>query len=153
MLDNSVDDTESLRLTPVEDEPLRLTPIEQPSITQRLFSPEVNAVDAAKVEQRGQLLDAQQQAADQKDPSFQADTQQLAQAIRQAHEELAQALQDPAIPDNQVSQALEKVIGLQTQLEQRTVEYVLSIRDQLTPAQQQRLMGLSQNPSYGRWQN
>ena len=97
------------------------------------------------------LTDAQQQAADQKDPSFQADTQQLAQQIRQAHDELAQALQDPAIPDNQVSQALEKVIGLQTQLEQRAVEYVLSIRDQLTPAQQQQLMGLSQGG--WRWRN
>lgn len=97
------------------------------------------------------LTDAQQQAADQQDPSFQADTQQLAQQIRQAHDELAQALQDPAIPDNQVSQALEKVIGLQTQLEQRTVEYVLSIRDQLTLAQQQRLMGLSQGG--WRWRN
>lgn len=97
------------------------------------------------------LTDTQQQAADQKDPAFQADTQQLAQEIRQAHDELAQALQDPAIPDNQVSQALEKVIGLQTQLEQRTVEYVLSIRDQLTPAQQQQLMGLSQGG--WRWRN
>ncbi len=99
------------------------------------------------------LTDAQQQAADQKDPSFQADTQQLAQQIRDAHNELAQSLRDSASSDAQIGQALEKVIRFQTQLEQRTVQYVLSIRNLLSPAQQQQLMGLSQDPGRGRWQN
>lgn len=99
------------------------------------------------------LTEAQQQAADQKDPSFQADTQQLAQQIHDAHDELAQALRDPAIPDTQVNQVLEKVIALQTHLEQRTVEYVLSIRNLLSHDQQQQLMGLSRNPGCGRRQN
>jgi hypothetical protein len=90
------------------------------------------------------LTDVQQQAADQKDPSFETDTQKLVQQIHDAHAKLAEALQDTAASENQVAQVLEKVIGLQTQLEQRTVEYILSIRDLLSTAQQQYLMRLSQ---------
>ena len=89
------------------------------------------------------LTEEQRQAAAEKDPSFETDSVQLAQQIHDAHSLLAQALEDASVPESDVQQALEELIALRLQLEQRTVEYVLSIRPMLDTEQQQCLIGLS----------
>ena len=97
------------------------------------------------------LTEAQRQAAGQHDTSFEVDTRQLAQQIYDAHDRLARMLEDTTAPDDEVKQALEELIGLRVQLEQRTVDYVLSIRSMLDTDQIQRLIGMSGGGQ--RWRN
>lgn len=89
------------------------------------------------------LTDVQRQAAAETDPSFEADAVRLAQQIHDAHALLAQNLEDTSVDESEVQHALEQLIALRVQLEQRTVDYVLSIRKLLDTDQQQRLIGLS----------
>ncbi len=89
------------------------------------------------------LTDEQRKAGAEKDASFEADSVQLAQQIHDAHGQLAQALEDSSAAEGDVQQALEKLIALRVQLEQRTVDYVLSIRPLLDTEQQQCLISLS----------
>jgi len=96
------------------------------------------------------LTDEQRSAGAEKDPTFETDSVQLAQQICDAHGRLAQALEDANTPDADAQQALAKLIALRVQLEQRTVDYVLSIRPLLSTEQQQRLIGLSRGGRRGR---
>jgi Spy/CpxP family protein refolding chaperone len=90
------------------------------------------------------LTSAQQARAAATDPNYESEAAELTGQVRDAHGQLAEALEDPNTSDDAVRQKLEAFIALRTQLELRTVDYVLSIRPFLNTEQQQRLIGLSQ---------
>jgi hypothetical protein len=87
---------------------------------------------------------AQKERAAQFDPNYDSDATRLTQQTRDAHLALALSLTDPNTSESSVVQVLENYITIHTELEQRTIEYVLSIRPMLSSEQQQRLIGLSQ---------
>jgi len=99
------------------------------------------------------LNDAQRQAAAENDPSFETDAARLARQIHDAYALLAQNLEDTSAADSEVQHALQELIALRAQLEQRTVDYVLSIRKLLDTDQQQRLIGLSDRGHGRGWRN
>jgi Spy/CpxP family protein refolding chaperone len=90
------------------------------------------------------LTEAQQAAATEAYPSYESDAARLAEEVRAAHARLAEVLADAETADAAVEQALEEFIGLRSELEMGTVDYVLSIWPMLSAEQQQRLIGLSQ---------
>ncbi len=90
------------------------------------------------------LTQTQQETVARIDPNYSSDAVILTQQVRSAHLTLKQALGDPNTSDSVVVQDLENLITIRTELEQRTVDYVLTLRPTLSSTQQQRLIGLSQ---------
>jgi len=97
------------------------------------------------------LTETQQQAIAQIDPNYEANVSLLTGQARTAHLALAHILQETNSPNKTVQQVLEHFLQAHTALEQRTVDYVLSIRPLLNSEQQQRLIGLSQGQGGRRW--
>lgn len=91
----------------------------------------------------GQLAPALGLTSAQADPNYESEAARLTQEVRDAHARLAGALQDPNTSDADVQQTLDAFITLHSQLEIRTVDYVLKIRPTLGTEQRQRLIGLS----------
>lgn len=76
------------------------------------------------------------------DPGFIAEARSLAADLREQREGFASLLEDPQSTDEAVLAQSEKVIAAHDTLERRVVRHLLLIRPHLSPAQQQRLMGL-----------
>lgn len=78
----------------------------------------------------------------QLDPNFTRESAELSQRVKQQYSQLAACLADSQSTDQQVRAQLEPLCESRIQLEERTVEHVLRIRDILTPEQQLMLVGL-----------
>jgi Spy/CpxP family protein refolding chaperone len=88
-------------------------------------------------------LDAEQaRVLDAKDPQFAADLQALRDELEKARSELAAAFDDPNTTDDEIRRRIEAVIEAHNRVERRVGEYLITVRDQLTPEQQKRLFGL-----------
>ena len=97
------------------------------------------------------LTQAQHAEAVRIDPNYESEAARLTQEVRDAHLRLAQALEDPNTSASAVQQTVEDFLAVRTQLELRTVDYVLTLRPMLTTRQQQQLIGLSQRGRGRRW--
>jgi len=88
-------------------------------------------------------MDEQQLASiEQIDPGFAQESAVLSQRVKQQYSQLAACLKDSQSTDQQIRGQLEPLFESRVQLEERTVEHVLRIRDILTPEQQLMLVGL-----------
>jgi rubredoxin len=76
------------------------------------------------------------------DPDFKAEARALAADLREQREAFASLLEDTQSTDEAILAQSEQVIATHDALERRVVRHILLIRPHLTPAQQQRLMGL-----------
>jgi Spy/CpxP family protein refolding chaperone len=91
------------------------------------------------------------------DPAFGEDLSRLRKELNLRREELAAALEDPNSAPDVIRGRVEAVIASSASLERRVTEYLLSVRDQLTPEQQKRLLslcaqGIRQGAGW-RWRN
>jgi Spy/CpxP family protein refolding chaperone len=87
---------------------------------------------------------AQQEAVLRLDPEFEAEVTVMAASVRQSHAAFTRHLTDVEVSDQAIRASLEELVAARLVLEQRTTEHVLRIRSLLSPEQQQRLIGLSQ---------
>lgn len=76
------------------------------------------------------------------DPKFRQDASTLAQAVQQERLELLDLLNSPKATDDQIQFQVENVLSAEADLQRRVTHYVIKARSVLTPAQQQRLLGL-----------
>jgi hypothetical protein len=76
------------------------------------------------------------------DPGFKAEARALAADLREQREAFASLLEDPQSTDEAILAQSEEVIAVHDALERRVVRHILLIRPHLSPARQQRLMGL-----------
>lgn len=84
----------------------------------------------------------QQQLFEQIDPEFNAESASLAEAVSQQQDQLALLLASSTAGDADIFAQLDRTLETRSQLEHRTVQYVLRIRSHLTPEQQKMLVGL-----------
>jgi Spy/CpxP family protein refolding chaperone len=77
-----------------------------------------------------------------RDPAFGDDLARLRNDLNQRRETLAAALEDPTSAPDVIRARVEAVIAASASLERRVTEYLLSVRDHLTPEQQKRLLSL-----------
>jgi Spy/CpxP family protein refolding chaperone len=98
--------------------------------------------------QHGQLTQSialdpdQMQIAGELDSSFEAESAQLAATVEERHEQFALLLETSSAGDDAIWQGLERLLEARTELERRTVRYLLLIRPHLSPEQQKVLVGL-----------
>lgn len=84
----------------------------------------------------------QKQLFEQLDPGFDGESAELAAAVRQQQEQLAGLLASLSVEDEEVLAQLDVTLETRSQLEHRTVQYLLRIRSYLTAEQQKQLVGL-----------
>lgn len=77
------------------------------------------------------------------DPAFAGDLVRLRQALNGRREELAKAMESADVSEQEMQARLEAAFAADHALERRVMEYLMTIRDHLTPAQQQKLFGLA----------
>lgn len=82
------------------------------------------------------------QAVREADPDFEQDVDLLTANLQGEREKLADLLDDPTSPNEQVMERVERVILAHNALERRVASHVLVIRPHLTAEQQKQLMGL-----------
>lgn len=76
------------------------------------------------------------------DPKFPEDVRILQKELAQARSMLAAAFEDEGVTDDEIRQRVEATIEVHNRLERRVVEYLISVRDHLTPQQKGQLYGL-----------
>jgi Spy/CpxP family protein refolding chaperone len=79
----------------------------------------------------------------QLDASFPKDYSRLRQDLQTRRSELAQAIEDPKSSDALIRGRVDAAIEADHALERRITEHLLTVRQQLTPEQQQRLFSLA----------
>lgn len=84
----------------------------------------------------------QRQLFEQIDPEFDAESASLAEAVSQQQDQLALLLASSTADDAAIFAQLDQTLETRSQLEHRTVQYVLRIRSHLTLEQQKMLVGL-----------
>ena len=88
-------------------------------------------------------LDSEQaKAVEARDPQFAGDFRTLRQALEDARSALAATFEDESATDDQIREQVEAVIAAHNRLERRVAEYLIAVRDHLTPGQQKKLFGL-----------
>lgn len=92
-----------------------------------------------------QLSSRDAKAVEDADAGFSEDAAALSEQLRRERETLAEMLDAPDTPDDQVLQQVEAAIAAHNALERRVARYVLAVRATLSPQQQKRLMGLCAN--------
>lgn len=76
------------------------------------------------------------------DAGFAAELKQLKADLAAKRAAFAAVLEKGDAPDDQILTGLEAVLAANNALERRIAEYLLSVRDHLTPEQQRKLFGL-----------
>lgn len=76
------------------------------------------------------------------DPQFIDDLRALRRNLEQARSMLAAAFEDENISDDEIRDRVEAAIEAHNRLERRVAEYLIAVRDHLTPKQQRQLYGL-----------
>ena len=76
------------------------------------------------------------------DPNFVDDLNTLRNDLEKARSLLAAAFEDENVADDEIRQRVEATIEAHNQLERRVAEYLIAVRDHLTPRQQRQLYGL-----------
>ena len=88
-------------------------------------------------------LDAEQaKLIEDHDSNFVTDLNTLRTNLEAARSRLAAAFEDENIPDDEILRRVEAAIEAHNQLERRVAEYLISVRDHLTPQQQRQLYRL-----------
>jgi hypothetical protein len=77
------------------------------------------------------------------DPKFADDLVRLRQTLNTKREELALAMEDVNVSEEVMWSRLQEAFAADHALEQRVMEYLMAIRDHLTPTQQQKLFALA----------
>ncbi len=75
------------------------------------------------------------------DPSFVGDLRTLRKNLEGARSLLAASFEDENVTDDEIRQRVEATIEAHNQLERRVAEYLIAVRDHLTPKQQRQLYG------------
>lgn len=78
----------------------------------------------------------------ERDPEFSAELQGLRDTLDKARAELADIFERPEVAPDLLRRQAETVIAAHNAVERRVLEYLLAVRDRLTPAQQKRLFEL-----------
>ncbi|HUW82624.1 MAG TPA: hypothetical protein VMZ31_07465 [Phycisphaerae bacterium] len=89
-----------------------------------------------------ELSPERQQAVEQADPDFSAESAELRQTLVDERIRLAALLENLDTPDEPILEQVERVIEAHDKLERRIARHVLAIRPHLTPAQQRELMSV-----------
>jgi Spy/CpxP family protein refolding chaperone len=76
------------------------------------------------------------------DPTFAADLNQLKTELQNKKQEFAALLEKADVSDDAVRSQLEAVLNNSNAIERRVANYLLSVRDHLTPEQRRKLFGL-----------
>lgn len=76
------------------------------------------------------------------DPQFAEERAALQQELAEARSTLAKLLESDGVTDEQIRQQVETCIAVHNRLERRVADYLLAVRDHLTPAQQKKLFRL-----------
>ena len=76
------------------------------------------------------------------DPQFGQDTIALRTRLDEARLALAAAFESETATDDEIRAHVETVIQVHNQLERRVAEYLIAVRNHLTPAQQRQLYGM-----------
>ena len=88
-------------------------------------------------------LDAEQvQVLEAHDPQFAEDLQTLREKLERARSMLADVFEREDATDDDIRQRVEAAIEAHNQLERRVAEYLIAVRDHLTPKQQRQLYNL-----------
>lgn len=77
-----------------------------------------------------------------RDPQFAEDFRTLRHALEDARSALAATFEDANAADERIREQVEAVIAAHNRLERRVAEYLIAVRDHLTPRQQKKLFGL-----------
>jgi len=89
-----------------------------------------------------ELSRERQQAVEQADPDFPAQSAELLQTLGNERAKLAALLENLDTPDESILEQVERVIEAHDKLERRIARHVLAIRPHLTLAQQRELMSV-----------
>lgn len=99
-----------------------------------------------------QVSPSQRSTIRQREPRFGQELKQLRETMQAQRQALAAALQDPQTPEQEIREKHEAAIAAGNAMERRVVDYLLTVRDHLTPEQQRRLAGLcAQGVTQGQW--
>ncbi|MHC4234174.1 MAG: Spy/CpxP family protein refolding chaperone, partial [Planctomycetota bacterium] len=79
---------------------------------------------------------------DSRDATFKADLASLRAELAARRQALADALESPDSSDDEVRNGVERIIETHNTLERRVTEYLLVVRDELTPQQRTKLFRL-----------
>jgi hypothetical protein len=88
------------------------------------------------------LDEAQAKAVEKADPTFHAESDEMAQGLEAERARLAAILEDSAVSDQAILDQVERVIAAGNVLERRVAQYVVAIRPHLSPDQRSKLMDL-----------
>jgi Spy/CpxP family protein refolding chaperone len=88
------------------------------------------------------LTEEQRRKVNQADPSFWSEVTELRTSMAAERDALVKLFENPKATDQQINGQVDKVISIGNQLERRVVKHLLAVRGQLTPEQQQALLGL-----------
>lgn len=76
------------------------------------------------------------------DPQFADDLRTLRNKLEEARAALAAVFEDESTTDEEIRRQVEAAIDAHNQLERRVAEYLIAVRQHLTPCQQRRLLRL-----------
>ncbi|MCK4660576.1 MAG: periplasmic heavy metal sensor [Phycisphaerae bacterium] len=76
------------------------------------------------------------------DPQFAGDMRVFREKLEEARSMLAVAFENESATDDEIRTCVEVVIEAHNQLERRVAEYLIAVRDHLTPEQRKQLCGL-----------